>query len=136
MADQPPVHRDRVEIRGLDVVSYCGVLDEEQARPQPFRIDVDLYLDLVDAGQTDDLAATADYGAITDRVVAMLGVERYLLVERMAQRVADVAFDEASRIEAVTVRIRKLRPPIGAAVDTTGVRIHRTRPDAEAAPRS
>ena len=119
---------DRVEIRGLELLAYCGVLDEEQARKQPFRLDLDLYADLSQAGQSDDLAHTVDYGAVTDRVVAQISEERYQLVERMAQRVADLAL-ESPMVSAVTVRVAKLRPPIAVQVATAGARIHRRRSD-------
>lgn len=118
---------DRIEIRGLEILTYCGVLPEEQARKQPFRLDVDLYADLGPAGQTDDLANTVDYGAVTDRLLSQLSSERHQLVERLAQRVVELVFENELVIEA-TVRVRKLRPPIAAAVETTGVRVHRVNP--------
>lgn len=123
----PAEGADRIEIRGLEFLSYCGVLAEEQARKQPFRLDVDLYTDLSQAGQTDDLANTVDYGAVTDRLLDQLSSERHQLVERLAQRAMELVF-ENSLVMAATVRVRKLRPPIAAQVETTGVRIHRTNP--------
>ena len=44
----------------------------------------------------------------------------------MTARVAELVFEHTS-VDAVTVTARKLRPPVAAHVDTTGVRIHRTR---------
>ncbi len=118
---------DRIEIRGLELLVYCGVLPEEQARKQPFLFDLDLYLDLSRAGRTDDLADTADYGHLVDLLVAKLHVERFQLLERLAARIAELVFELGSVVE-VTVTARKLRPPVAAHVDTTGVSIHRTRP--------
>jgi dihydroneopterin aldolase len=118
-----------VEIRGLELLAYCGVLDEEQARRQPFRLDLDLYLDLRAAGASDDLADTVDYGAVTDKVMALVEGERFTLVERLAQRVADLAF-ESPAVAAVTVTVAKIRPPLAVHVDSTGARIHRVRPGA------
>jgi dihydroneopterin aldolase len=118
---------DRIEVRGLELLVYCGVLPEEQARRQPFLFDLDLYLDLSRAGETDDLAHTADYGHLVDVLAAELDVERFALLERMAARVAELVF-EHSTVDQVTVTARKLRPPVAAHVDTTGVRIHRSRP--------
>lgn len=125
--DAGPELGDRVEIRGLELLTFCGVLDEEQNRRQPFRIDLDLYTDLRAAGRSDELADTVDYGAVTDRVQAAIAGERFLLVERLAQRVVDVVF-ETPGVEAVTVRVAKIKPPIAAHLASTGVRIHRTRP--------
>lgn len=117
---------DRIEVRGLELLVYCGVLPEEQARKQPFLFDLDLYLDLAEAGATDDLTKTADYGHLVDVLAAKLDVERFQLLERMAARVAELVFDNTA-VDEVTVTARKLRPPVAAHVDTTGVRIHRTR---------
>jgi len=106
---------------------YCGVLPEEQARRQPFLFDLDLYLDLTTASQTDDLADTANYGDIIDMLAAKLAEDRFQLLERMAARVAELIFESVD-VDEVTVTARKLRPPVAAHVDTTGVRIHRVRP--------
>ena len=105
---------------------YCGVLPEEQARRQPFLFDLDLYLDLTTASQTDDLADTANYGDIIDMLAAKLAEDRFQLLERMAARVAELIFESVD-VDEVTVTARKLRPPVAAHVDTTGVRIHRVR---------
>jgi dihydroneopterin aldolase/2-amino-4-hydroxy-6-hydroxymethyldihydropteridine diphosphokinase len=118
--------RDEIQIRGLELLAFCGVLDEEQARRQPFRLDIDLHADLTAAGRSDDLHDTVDYGAVADRVVEVLAAERYVLVERMAARVVELALEWPS-VEAVTVRVQKLRPPIAHHAASTGVRIHRRR---------
>ncbi|MGI9598622.1 MAG: dihydroneopterin aldolase [Acidimicrobiales bacterium] len=117
---------DRIEVRGVELLVYCGVLPEEQARKQPFLFDLDLYLDLSVAGATDDLSQTADYGLIIDVLRAKLDDERFQLLERMAARVAELIF-EHSEVREATITARKMRPPVAAHVDTTGVRIHRTR---------
>ena len=117
---------DRIEIRGLELLVYCGVLPEEQARRQPFLFDLDLSLDLAAAAASDDLADTADYGSLIDLLADALAVERFQLLERLAGRVAELVFDNTG-VDAVTVTVRKLRPPVAAHVDTTGVRIHRSR---------
>lgn len=118
---------DRIEVRGLELLVYCGVLPEEQARKQPFLFDLDMYMDLTKAGESDDLDDTANYGEIVDVLAAHLADERFALLERMAVRIADLIFQH-SAVEEVTVTARKLRPPVAAHVDTTGVRIHRVRP--------
>ena len=111
----------------MELLVYCGVLPEEQARKQPFLFDLDLYMDLTPAGQSDDLDDTANYGAMIDLLAAKLEQERFALLEAMSARVAQLVF-ENSAVDEVTVTARKLRPPVAAHVDTTGVRIHRTRP--------
>jgi 7,8-dihydroneopterin aldolase/epimerase/oxygenase len=57
----------------------------------------------------------------------VVATESHLLLERVAQRIADVLLDADDRIDAVRVSIRKLRPPIPVDVDTSAVTITRRR---------
>jgi len=109
-------------IEGLEVLGVHGVLPEEQTRAQPFRVDLALEADLAPAGASDDLADTIDYGAVIDAVVRIVESERHQLLERLAARIAVVCREDA-RVTAVTVTVRKLRPPVPAAVEHVGVRI-------------
>jgi dihydroneopterin aldolase/2-amino-4-hydroxy-6-hydroxymethyldihydropteridine diphosphokinase len=121
---------DTIAIRGLVVTTVVGVLPHERAAAQPVRIDLDLFVDLRDAGRTDELADTANYGDVAERVAAVVREAKDLLLERLADRVAEmvVAID---RVEAVDVTITKLRPPIPEQLDSTAVRIRRRRRDFE-----
>ena len=51
--------------------------------------------------------------------------ESFDLMERFARRVAEDVL-ATSGVEAVTVAVRKLRPPVPEDLTTSGVRIHRT----------
>jgi len=119
-------HGDRVELRGLRVMALCGILPEERVRKQPFEIDVDVYVDLRRAGATDDLHVTVDYGALCADIDALAENEQYGLLERFAARVAEVTLARPS-VTAVTVTVRKLRPPVAQDLATSGTRIHRAR---------
>ncbi len=117
---------DRIELRGIELLVFCGVLDEEQARKQPFTFDIDIYLDLAAAAATDDLDKTVNYGATIELISSTLGSERFLLLERMATRVADLVLSDPNAV-SVTVTARKVRPPVPSILASTGVRIHRSR---------
>ncbi len=83
---------DRIELRGLRLSARCGVLPEERERAQPLEVDLDLYVDLAPAGQSDDLDDTVDYGAVCELVekVCAAGAPRLLehLANSLATRVA------------------------------------------------
>ena len=102
----------------------------EQEAPQPLRIDLTLEADLHDAGITDELGDTADYGAVAEAAVAVVEEAKDVLLERLAARVAETVL-VFPRVEAVDVTLTKLRPPIPVPVGTTAVRIHRTRAEGE-----
>jgi dihydroneopterin aldolase len=116
---------DCIQIKGFSVLASCGALPEEQARPQPIEVDLEVACDLAVAGGSDRLEDTVDYGALCDMVERVATTERFTLLERLAERLAEeVRRDD--RVESVTVAVRKLRPPVPHHLATTGVRI--TRP--------
>jgi dihydroneopterin aldolase len=117
---------DVIEIRGLRVSGICGVLPEEQQRPQPLLIDLELMADLAAAGDSDDLADTVDYAAVSARVEDLVATGRVALLEHLAARIAEVCLEDV-RVTQATVHVRKLRPPVPQLLDTTGVRITRRR---------
>jgi 7,8-dihydroneopterin aldolase/epimerase/oxygenase len=107
-------------------VGICGALAIERVQAQPFEVDLDIEVDLAVAGRSDDLADTVDYGTVSQSVVAVVTDEQPILLERMAARIAEVVLQD-ERVRAVTVVVRKLRPPVPVELSTSGVRIHRAR---------
>ncbi len=119
---------DQIELRGLVVNTFCGVLPEERTREQPLSFDLDLIVSLDVAGASDDLNDTVDYGAVCDLVAATCKAEQPYLLERLAHRVAEELFS-ATPVDAVTITVRKLRPPVPHVLATSGIRISRQRAD-------
>lgn len=119
---------DRIELRGLRLTGIVGVLPHEQATPQPLELDLDVEVDLAAAGASDDLGDTVDYGALCDAVEEIVASTRYALLEALAERIATTVLQQDQRVGAVTVSLRKLRPPVAQPLDTSGVRITRRRP--------
>jgi dihydroneopterin aldolase len=105
---------DHIIIAGLRELGVHGVLAEEQTRPQPFEVDVELSVDASSAGESDGLDDTVDYSAVAEAVSRVVRSERYQLLERLDERVL-----------AVTVTVRKLHPPVRAMVEHVAVRIER-----------
>ena len=116
---------DAIVLRGLRAVGVHGVLAEEQTRAQPFEVDLDIGVDLAAAGASDDLHQTLDYGEIVGLVLAVIEDEHHALLERLAERIAEVVLLADERVTTVTVEVRKRRPPVPADLDTAGVRIVR-----------
>src|SRR5262245_24631720 len=115
---------DCIVITGLRELGVHGVLPEEQSRPQPFEIDLELRVDMSLAGTSDDLDDTVDYSAVCEAVSRVVSSEKYRLLERLATRIAEVCCADP-RVTGVVVNLRKLRPPVRAMLDSVGVRIER-----------
>lgn len=117
---------DRIELRGLRVSGHHGALPGEQDSAQPFELELDLEADLTRAGASDHLGDTIDYGAVAAAASAVVVGERWQLLERIAERVAEDVTVCDRRIQAVTVTVRKMRPPV-PDLATAGVRVTRRR---------
>jgi dihydroneopterin aldolase len=115
---------DAIVLTGIRALGAHGVLPEEQARPQPFEVDLELRLDLTAAGRSDTLSDTIDYDALTARVVGIVEKGGCQLLEALATRIADAARAD-QRVQSVVVTVRKLRPPVPVALDHVAVRIER-----------
>jgi dihydroneopterin aldolase len=102
-----------------------GALPEEQGRPQPFEVDVDMAVDLELSGRTDALADTVHYGEVSAAIAKVVTGEQHRLLERLATRVADDVLAVDARITCVTVTVRKLRPPL--PVDLAAAAVTLTR---------
>ena len=120
--------RDHIYVNGLRLMALVGVLPHEREGEQPVQVDIDLEVDLAEAGLTDNLVDTANYGAIAEAVSEVVRMSSDVLLERLVARIAErcLQFDH---VEVADVRLTKLRPPIAENLDSTAVRIVRSRVD-------
>jgi dihydroneopterin aldolase len=116
---------DVIEVRGLTVFGTHGALATEQDRPQPFEIELLIETPFARAAASDDLDRAVDYSKVVETVRELVAASHFQLLETLADAVASAVLADR-RVDAVTVTVRKLRPPI-ADVETVGVRVVRRR---------
>ena len=104
--------------------AYHGVHPEEKERGQPFLIDVEVELSLREAGDSDDLAQTVDYGDLAARIHELVAGARWNLIERVAERVATLVL-ALPKVESVRVTVHKPHAPMGVTVADVSVTIER-----------
>ncbi len=97
---------DRIHIRDLLLRCVIGIYDWERENKQDVVINITLYADLSTACRTDRIEDTVDYKAIKKKVVDMVESSSCMLVERLAQQVADICL-ENPRVQKVKVLIDK-----------------------------
>jgi 7,8-dihydroneopterin aldolase/epimerase/oxygenase len=113
-----------VFIRNLELLAQIGVHGHEKGKMQPVRINVDLAVE--DAEHLEDrLEQVVDYGAITRKIRGMIGKGHINLAETMADRIAQLCFED-ERVKSACVRVEKLHALPGA--ESAGVEIERKRP--------
>jgi dihydroneopterin aldolase len=118
---------DRIVLTNMQFEGTHGVLEEEQLAPQPFEVDVELHLDLAPAGQTDDLARTADYRQAFEICRDTIEGPTCRLIETLAERIAAslLAAYKPVAVSEVVVRIRKPAVMLPGDLDSAAVEITR-----------
>ncbi|WP_176358259.1 dihydroneopterin aldolase, partial [Mycobacterium persicum] len=93
---------DRIELRGLIVHGKHGVYDHERVAGQRFVVDITMWIDLVDAARSDDLADTYDYIGLAQRASDIVGGTPRNLIETVGAEIADEVMED-QRVHAVEV---------------------------------
>jgi FolB domain-containing protein len=97
---------DKLCIRELTARCRLGVTEAERRKPQDIVVTVTLHADLMKACRSDRLADSVDYKGIKLNILAELEKKSFKLIERVAQRVADIAMRN-ERVERVNVVVQK-----------------------------
>ena len=118
---------DSIKVHGLRVDTHIGVSGEERSQPQAVLIDIDLRVDLSQAGRTDRLEHTIDYAMLVSSVAQLVRSEPVHLLEHLAEKIAEVLLTTKG-VMTVTVEIAKESPPVEENVDRIAVRIERHKP--------
>lgn len=97
---------DTIRINALRVKTIIGCNASERTAPQELFITISISIDTWNAAATDDLRNTIDYDQLAQRVTKMAEHTEFMLVETLAQHVADIVLDDL-RVQNVTVSIVK-----------------------------
>jgi len=109
----------KIELYGLELFGYHGVLEEEKENGQTFWYDVEL--EVGEWGTTDQLEDAVDYRLVVD-AVREVNERRFELLEALAATVAETLIERFA-VARVKVRVRK-RPP-GLPVEYSAVTAER-----------
>src|SRR5699024_5422339 len=104
-----------------------GVLDRERAYAQWFIVDLALDLDIDQAADTDDVAATVNYAEVAAVVENIITGPPVNLIETLAVTMADTILADFSRITSVRITINKPQEPIPAYLSNVAVTVARHR---------
>jgi len=118
---------DKVLMKNMSFYGYHGVMPEEKVLGQKFFIDVIMELDIKPAGTTDHVDDTVSYAEAFEVVKQHVEVERYHLLEALAENIASDLLSGFDKLSAVEVTIRKPEAPVNGVFDYFGVEIRRER---------
>ena len=113
---------DIVFIEQLSVIITIGVYDWEQTIEQKLVFDIEMGWDNRKSAKSDDVNDCLSYADISETVIGHVEGQRFALVERVAEEVADLLL---SKFNSPWVRIKLSKPGAVARAANVGVIIER-----------
>ncbi|MBN3553010.1 dihydroneopterin aldolase [Fictibacillus nanhaiensis] len=118
---------DKMYVNGMKFYGYHGVFKEEQKLGQRFNVDVVLFMDLSQAGLTDELDHTVNYGEVYGTVKEIVEGEPVKLLETLAEAISASILGKYTLVDEVMVKVIKPDPPIPGHYESVAVEITRGR---------
>jgi dihydroneopterin aldolase len=115
-----------IELYGIVLHGFHGVLEEERRDGQRFLVDVELDLEYEQAARTDRIEDAVDYRGIVERVRQVSDLRSYHLLEAFAAAIADALLAEWP-VTVVRVRVRKPDVVLDPPVEYASVSVERQR---------
>ncbi len=117
---------DTISLKNMTFFGYHGQKKNERELGQQYQADLELWLDTSKAAKNDDLTLTVDYQKAFEIVNEIITERSYRLIETIAERVAErilLSFE----IAGVSVRLRKIKPPMNGILDHVEISIEREK---------
>ncbi|UCG62934.1 MAG: dihydroneopterin aldolase [Candidatus Zixiibacteriota bacterium] len=120
--------KDVIRLSGLSFYGYHGATAAEKETGRVFEVDCELEVDLAEAGRTDQLADTIDYRQAYDVIKETVEGRAFSLLEGLASHLAKKML-EVFPVYRVTLRVRKMNPPIPGQIESIEVELTRFQQD-------
>ena len=79
---------DFIQVTGIRAFGYIGLLPEEQVLGQWFEVDLTVWFDLTQAGESDRIEDTYDYRSAVIAVQQLIKTQKFALIEKLAGAIA------------------------------------------------
>jgi dihydroneopterin aldolase len=116
-----------IRIHNAVFYAYHGVLTDEQNLGGKFDVDVDLHCDLTRGAKSDHLQDTVNYERVYDCIRTLVLDKKHLLLESLASSIGRGILKNFSKVNSVTVRVRKPGAPVRGVIDYVEVELTETR---------
>lgn len=115
----------KITLKGLKYPLKIGVAEQERKQPQGILVDLQLYLDITKAVETQEIEETVNYSVVQKKIKAFLENKEYVLVERLAADIAKLLLSNFEKLKAVKCTCWK--PEALKDAENVGVTVVRKR---------
>lgn len=115
---------DIIFIEQLSVFTTIGAYDWEQTIQQKLLLDIEMGWDNQRAAKSDPVKNYLDYAQISQVVIKHIETQKFALIERVAQEIADIILNQ---FNSCWVRVKVCKPGAVAQAKQVGVIIERRK---------
>jgi len=122
--------KDIIRLGGMSFYGYHGVSAAEKETGRLFEVDCEIEIDLAQAGHSDMLVDTVDYSHVYEIIRETVEGKAFSLIEKLAEHLADILLEKFP-VYRVTLKVRKMNPPIPGQIKFIEVEITRFQSNAD-----
>lgn len=116
---------DYIEITGLKVFAYHGVLDDEKKNGQEFFLSARLFYDMRPAGTSDRLEQALNYADVCAYMTNVFTEKRFDLIEAAAEHLCEALLMHYPALKKIKLTLEKPHAPIGLPFQNVSVNMVR-----------
>ena len=111
-------------LKRMSFYGHHGMAESEKEVGGRYEVDCEFGIDISKAAKTDSLSDAVDYTKVYAMIEDIITNKRFNLVETLTQRIAD-SLIESFGFTRLTVRVRKMNPPIEGNIESFEIEIVR-----------
>lgn len=115
----------KIIIEEMEFYAFHGHYREEQIVGNRFLVDLELESNLDIPAESDQLKDAVNYHQAYQIIRKEMQMKKSNLLENIGKRILDALYDELPGVDRITVRIRKMYPPMGGPIKSVGVTMSR-----------
>lgn len=119
---------DYIKLSNMGFYAFHGTSKAEKDIGQRFYLDVEMYLDLAEAGKTDNIRYTVNYEKVYNIISDITKQKKYNLLEALAEDIVEGITTHFPQLERIRVKVRKPQVPLCGILDYVEVCIDRNNP--------
>ena len=115
----------KIVIEEMEFYAFHGHYQEEQIVGNRFLVDLEMDTDLTGPAASDSLNDAVNYQKAYQIIKNEMKRTKSNLLENIGKRMLDALEGEMNGVKKMTIRIRKLNPPLGGPIKSVGIKMSR-----------
>lgn len=115
----------KIIIEEMEFYAFHGHYREEQIVGNRFLVDLELETNLEVPAESDQLKDAVNYQQAYQIIKSEMRIKKSNLLENIGKRILDALYNELTGVDKITLRIRKMYPPMGGPINSVGITMSR-----------